>query len=456
MLRYKRKRTRSTPGRKPKKARKLSRAAAMRRRKMRKSLAAKRIQRMFRRRKGKRRAKRVNKAISRLMTNLEESTIRYQFKYAFGCGGTNTVSNLSGQVGGGGGDQQWILDHNSVRTIPPARHSELMYMQVDDASTFGYQMKPTFPGLSQNTYASRLNSPFVTEEHLQVQKLFQDNHHCVAFKQFQLLPPIPPDYTAIVDAVQNNSYQHPAGAEIEPFECRTGDKVRIKNNYIKLSFNVTPDPDRHLADIAHTVTTTGSTRVPVTSGTLSNGTGNIQTDASNYNGPTTTQFPSYIVDKKEWYVDVRIIMAERPFCGLEEFNLTDILDVEKAKIKYTTVNNTTFTTATDPEKIAKSIFMAKYTDKTINPPGSEQNRERKIFKDETFRIDWKGRHKTTTKIYNLMKSKVLHFTKDVGTTNVDENAMLFNIKTQYAFIVMLHTHNCRCYVEQGQVLTFDK
>lgn len=420
--------------------------------------ASRKIAKAWRKRKAKKRAKRVNKAISRLMTSMEGSTIRRGFKYAWGCGGQliSPAGTRDGQVGSSGGHNQWMTDHNNVRVVPPIRHNELMYMQVDSPTPVtdpNYTLKPTFPDVAVNL-AGRLNSPFITNEHLQVQDLFTTNKHCVAFKQFPMLPPIPPDYERVIETYADTPPTD--GYQIEAFECRKGDKIRIKNNYIKLAFNVTPDQDRHWPQTTNAITTNGTTAISVVSGSLAGGTGTISTSGSGNDNANTTTWPSYMIDKKEWYVDVRIIMAERPLCGDEEFNFSDIVDYNKTKIKYQTTDSHTYTGDTDQEKIAKAIFNAKYTDKTINEPGSEQNRERKIFKDEKFRIDWRGRHKTNTKIYNLMKSKVLEFTTDTGDQEIDSNSAQYNLKTQYAFIVMLHTYNCRCFVEQSQVLTFDK
>jgi len=395
----------------------------------------------------------VNKAIARLMTNLEGSTIRSGFKYAWGAGGVAVDGNnnqISGRVGSGSGHRQWITDIHSVKTIPPVRHNELFYMQVDDTNN-NFILKPTFP-IGSASHASRLNSPHVTNEHLQVWPIFQDPNHCVAYKQFPLLPPIYGDYDSLMMKIANGDVVMPDNVKVMEHETRQGDKIKIKNNYIKLAFNVQPDLDRHLPMTDASLEMQTKHRF----GDVSNNpvTGIISTSSSGLTDGRQT-FPSYSIDKKEWYVDVRIVMAERPICDNSEFNFNDIIDSEKTKIKYQTTNATTYTTDTDPEKIAKSIFNAKYTDKEINPPGSELNRERKIFKDETFRIDWKGRHKTTSKIYNLMKGKVLEFSKD-PTVELTGNSKLYNIKKQYAFIVMVHTHNCRCYVEMNQVLTFDK
>jgi len=373
---------------------------------------------------------------------MEGGSVRHAFAFKWGA---------VGMTGATGGHRQWLLDTHGARTLPPVRHNELMYMRVDDLN--GSLCLPS--GIPNSTL---LTPPFVTNEHVLTQTVFSGPKHAVAYKQFQLLPPIPMDWDTVTN---DQSYQKGSVNEILEHECRSGDKIKIRNNYIKLNFNVNPDLDRHLPSAQDSVSTDGTTAIPIVTSSHNIVTNTEQVSTVGHTGyATTTTWPSYSVDKKEWYVDVRIIMAQRPLCDYKNFGFNDILKTDHIIDRYSYINPSNnqkeYTPYTTQEKIAMSLFNAPYTDKDINEPGHEHNRDRKILRDEKFRIDWRGRHKTTSKIYNLMKGKVLHFSKDYGLTQPITEQANYNIKDQYCFFVMIHTHNCEVTCEMNQVLTFDK
>lgn len=346
--------------------------------------------------------KKVNRAVSRLNTFLEPRVIRHGWTPQIGGGmgydttapnqtpadGYNALYNKWGIVQQDPlsstyptGFFSWMYDVASNTTpdkqallVPQTRHNPFLYCSFDTLNGFNH-----WPGQTANpngfvtgqprsrqfngSYPVPLNSPGwvggawnggydqLFEEYyrphsmLNACMLLQSASDVVGYKQFPFLPRVEKDYDQLNNLSLNQGGQAgPAITKIyqklEPWECRDGDRLRVKTNYHSFVIECVPDLDAQIPEdtnptqmpglptsnpwaqagtgvTGQDVLTIGSGgAIGAGSGIMLGNKGTITDSAVPPSvGPFVMEgsqaFPMYVMKKAKWFCKVRFIVAKR-------------------------------------------------------------------------------------------------------------------------------------------------